>query len=850
MRSGNTSIAQTQLVMSRLQNIITWGLGFILCLIAGYTAFWFEISDEENNFKIQTDLVHNELIQRYNTLDAVLTALTGFYQASNNINETRFSAFARELLSTCPYIHSAILLRTLDNKNRHTLEANPHNLGHPQFQVSQSSHDGRLVAAGERPEYLIIDSIEPISAQITAFLGYDVLSNTNFMRAINTATRSDKSVAASFTRLLRKSGSILIFKAIYREPYSSTSIAVRTHLFNGAVAIEVDSDRLLKNLIPETMNLTASLKQTSDQSGKTLKYGLTKNSREKKNGSLLPLLTTSYNLDLYSQTTYLSITRVINFSEINYYWILFSVAATLIVYILALSNWRHRLSNKHHAKELKSYAACAAFSEENIDPIMRINRDGKVLYSNDPGIKVLNEWATSVGEQAPENIKYFIHDVLQQKQYQELDISAVTRHYTLRFIPGSTYDYVNIYGRDDTEQKQAEIELREAKYAAESANIAKSRFLATISHEIRTPMNGILGMLELLQSSESGKKQRHFAATALRSGRVLLSLINDILDFSKMESSKLKLNRYHFDLKEIIDDVVYIISEPVVSKHLHLVTEIPNCDFNLIGDKQRLRQILINIAGNAVKFTEYGKVSIRTIVLSESSNSMLLKIEIEDTGIGIKAEAIDHIFEAFTQEDDSTTRHFGGTGLGLTIVKQLTALMGGDIEVQSTPQKGSIFSITLPFEKQLPTLAPDDTNSINELTSTYALPQGQPNPNPQVLLAEDNRINQEVAAAMLETAGCQVTIVNDGELALQALGNKHFDLVLMDCQMPVMDGLEATRCVRQWQTEYARIPIIALTANVQKHDYEECKKAGMNDYLSKPFTQAEIHKIVARWSPS
>lgn len=850
MKAKQKTITHIQPRMTALQKTIVWAAGIILCLVVAYSAFKLEISDEENNFKTQSDLVYDELTRRYSTLEAVLTALTGFHQASNHVNEVQFTTFAQELLNAYPYIRSAISLRKLDNKDRQTLENEKHELGYFQFQVSQSTYDHRLVPASTRPEYLIIDVIEPLQPHMGSLLGYDVLPNSNFSHAINSATRTGKSVASSFTYLLQKNGGILIFKAVYQGRYAPRNADDRVSMFNGAIAIEVGADGLLSNLVPETMNLSISLSQNNKQSNGRFEYSLAKDKNLQSGTSLLPALTTTRTLNLYGQETQLSVSRQINFRDLNYYWTFFSVIATLLVYIATLSSWRHRLTDKRHAQELAGYAASAAFSEENTDPIMRINRNGIILYSNEPGLKILHEWSTDIGQQSPENIKYFIRDVLQYKQYQELEISTDSRHFTLRFIPGSTRNYVNIYGRDDTEQKQAEIELREAKHAAETANVAKSRFLATISHEVRTPMNGILGMLELLQSSKLDERQGRFTETALRSGRILLSLINDILDFSKMESSKLKLDLYDFELNDIIDDVVQIIAEPMLIKRLHLITDIPKHDFHLVGDKQRLRQVLINLAGNAVKFTEYGQITIRAVVLDESNDAMLLKIEIEDTGIGIKADAVDHIFDAFTQEDDSITRRFGGTGLGLAIVKQLTTLMGGEIDVQSTPTKGSTFSVTLPFEKQTPMTEHDDSDTIQETASIYLSPQGNPKPNPQVLLAEDNQINQEVEVAMLESAGCEVTIVNDGELALQALKNKHFDLVLMDCQMPGMDGLEATRQVRQRQSEYAHIPIIAITANVQKHAREECQKAGMNDYLSKPFTQAEIREIIARWSPT
>ncbi len=305
------------------------------------------------------------------------------------------------------------------------------------------------------------------------------------------------------------------------------------------------------------------------------------------------------------------ITRQISLVDIHYFWILLIILSALIIYIALLSSWHNLTITRLREQELEGYAARAAFSEENTDPIMRIDHDGKLLYSNDPGIKIIDNWKTVIGGYVPNNIKEFVNNVLQHKQYQEIEVSVGATHYTLRFVPRSSRGYVNVYGRDDTEQKQAEMDLLEAKQAAEAANIAKSRFLATISHEVRTPMNGVLGMLELLLNTQLTDKQRGFTQNAIRSGKNLLGLINDILDFSKIESNNLKLEQVAFNINDTIDDVIQIIDKEARSKNLNLITDIDKMDFELIGDVHRLRQILINLVGNAVKFTDKGDVIIR-----------------------------------------------------------------------------------------------------------------------------------------------------------------------------------------------------------------------------------------------
>ncbi|UCB55237.1 MAG: response regulator, partial [Thiotrichales bacterium] len=407
----------------------------------------------------------------------------------------------------------------------------------------------------------------------------------------------------------------------------------------------------------------------------------------------------------------------------------------------------------------------------------------------------------------------------------------------------------NVYGRDDTEQKRSERDLLEAKQAAEAANIAKSRFLATISHEVRTPLNGVLGMLELLLKTDLSSKQRGFTENAIHSGKGLLGLINDILDFSKIESNKLKLDRFPFNIEDPIHDTLQVVTEEANRKNLELITEIVNIDQQLIGDEQRLRQILINLIGNAVKFTDHGFVKVRVEQTAVYKNGLQLKFEVSDSGIGITTAAQPHIFKDFTQQDGSTTRKFGGTGLGLAITKQLVNMMGGEIHMQSTPGEGSSFWLTLQFETMpqqkaaaiAQVASPTVYEHINEFDEIIL--------DARILLAEDNAINQEVASAMLESAGCEVVAVDNGLEALHMLESEHFDLVLMDCQMPTMDGFEATRTIRRHPEKYPPVPIIALTADIQQGITEQCRQAGMNDYLSKPFTYEALVEIIMNWLP-
>lgn len=477
----------------------------------------------------------------------------------------------------------------------------------------------------------------------------------------------------------------------------------------------------------------------------------------------------------------------------------------------------------------------ARLAEDAPNPIVEFDATGAVLYANHGMLHVMEQWGlleSGIEAMFPENLSTMLHECLATDvPLARVEHVLVDHVIAWSLFPLKELGLVRAYGLDIT----SDVALRRAKEVAEESARAKSTFLATMSHELRTPMNGVLGCTQLLKDSSLSDQQRELIETMHRSADALLTLVNDILDFSKIEAGKMTLEVADVNLRALIHDVMTLTEGSASQKGLALEVNIaPDVPKEFRGDPIRLRQILFNLVGNAIKFTKRGSVAVAVSLqstLPDRPEGVILQWSVRDTGIGLTPEQQSQLFKAYAQAEASTARRFGGTGLGLMICRQLVELMGGTITVDSVVGEGSTFRYTTHL---LPAIHREVVASLSGTDQHGERNQVGPL---RVLVADDNEINQVVACKFLQKLGCQVELACTGHEAVEAISRTAYDVVLMDCEMPEMDGYEATREIRRREDgTLSHLPIMALTGHTSDDDAQKCLEAGMDTVLTKPLT--------------
>ena len=848
-------------MFSRRELVLYWIAGVLVCAFSVFLVVWLNVSQAERDFERQAATVQETIAQRLGSLDAVLVSLVGLHQASDALSQAQFTAFTQELLGSYAYIGSIAYLKKITHAELPAFIQERRDLGFPQFEVTMRRENGQLTTVTPRPFYTPVSALEPLDPRSARFLGYDVYSDPPLATAAQQAVISGQIAASRPTDLFHGDRGITVYKAVYQGRYAPQSPERRKALLEGVMALELPGDQVdeIAHTYPDyDIALFHEHFSQDDFRGR-----LYRQERIEPPDLVLPWwppFIYRRTLMTYGQPLVLLVTQRVGIDIIRGWHLV--LAVTVPLFFLILLFWALRNRRIAHIAALKAQLAIIEeekrfkdFAETAADWFWELDADLRFTYLSEHSRKMTgvspdeligSTWQEALAARAPEAetpAHYF--QLLDSRQpFRDAEFAWLCPDGTSVILRNSGKLSIDENGTcqgyrgtttDVTEYKQAEEALREAKEAAEDAAQAKSTFLATVSHEIRTPMNGVIGMTGLLMDTDLDPEQWEYVDTIRRSGDVLLTLINELLDFSKIEAGKLDLEIIDFGLPTAVEDVLELLTEQAAAKNLELACLIPpQIPAWVQGDPGRLRQILTNLVGNALKFTESGEVAVRLSCVEDSATEIVLRFEVADTGIGISPDVQTRLFQAFSQADASTTRKYGGTGLGLAISQRLTHILGGEIGVESEAGRGSTFWFTARLAKaSTPAPPPNIDASV----------QGC-----KVLCVDDNDTNRLNLALQLDSWSMKVDCADNGISALAQLqaAQRHgspYNLALLDMHMPHMTGLELAHEIKS-DPALADVRLIFMGAVGQRNLSNTLANPRIAATLTKPIRQSQLYDSI------